>query len=459
MSAGDGHSHSHAALEELDEGAIVRNGTVKRIVVTAVVLCTAATLVGLIAIWPDQGTVETGQAALDATLVDATVVDEEPGCASVVPGAGAECTTVIAEVTSGPTTGDQATLEQFPGANTPLLEVGDDIVVAYTEGAEPGFEYSFADYQRRGPLLLLLGLFVASVLVLGLIKGLRALLGAGVSLAVLIWVVLPALLDGTSPVTVALVSSSAIALLALYATHGVSHRTSVAYLGTVASLALTGALAAVFIPLADISGFANEDAIFLQVANESVDLTGLLLAGIVIGTLGVLDDVTVTQVSAVWELRAADPTRGRLSLYRAALRIGRDHIASSVNTLVLAYAGASLPLLLLFTQADRSLGDVANGEVVAVEIIRALVGSIGLVASVPLTTGLAVAVAADPTAAPTDAPGDGPDEEDDAPTSADPPAVVPPDSVSAPETARAAEPEPPPEPPSWVDFGPEESDF
>ena len=137
---------------------------------------------------------------------------------------------------------------------------------------------------------------------------------------------------------------------------------------------------------------ADEEAVFLQISADQIDLTGLLLAGIVIGTLGVLDDVTVTQVSAVWELAAADPDRSARSLYSSALTIGRDHIASTVNTLVLAYAGAALPLLLLFTQSSQSFGQILNGEVVAVEVVRALVGSIGLVASVPITTGLAVAV-------------------------------------------------------------------
>jgi len=147
-----------------------------------------------------------------------------------------------------------------------------------------------------------------------------------------------------------------------------------------------------FIGLTELTGLADEDARILQLASTAIDLRGLILGGIIIGTLGVLDDVTVTQVSAVWELHRANPDLGRRGLYSAALRIGRDHIASTVNTLVLAYAGASLPLLVLFVEVRRGLGDVLTGETVATEIVRTLVGSIGLVASVPVTTALAALV-------------------------------------------------------------------
>jgi uncharacterized membrane protein len=202
----------------------------------------------------------------------------------------------------------------------------------------------------------------------------------------------PSVLDGNDPTAVALVSAVLIALVALYLTHGITERTTVALLGTFAALGLTAVLAALFTSLARFTGFGTEDAYFLQVASTGVDIKGLVLAGIIIGSLGVLDDVTVTQVSAVWQLHQANPGFGARRLYGAAVAIGRDHIASTVNTLVLAYAGASLPLLLLFTQAGRSLVDVAAGELVAVEVVRTLVGSVGLVAAVPITTALAALV-------------------------------------------------------------------
>jgi hypothetical protein len=162
-----------------------------------------------------------------------------------------------------------------------------------------------------------------------------------------------------------------------------------ALLGTLAALVLTIALSLTFVAIGNFSGLVSEEASYLRISGGFVDLRGLLLAGIVIGALGALDDMTVTQASTVWELFRANPQTSRHDLYRAGLRVGRDHVASTVNTLFLAYAGASLPLLLLFVATNQSAGNVANGEIVAVEIVRALVGSIGLVAAVPITTWLA----------------------------------------------------------------------
>ena len=190
----------------------------------------------------------------------------------------------------------------------------------------------------------------------------------------------------------ALVAAVVIAVAALYLTHGVNDMTTVALLGTFAALAVTAVLAALFTDLAHFTGFGSEDAFYLRFASAQIDVRGLILAGIIIGSLGVLDDVTVTQASAVWQLHEANPGYSVRQLYSAAITIGRDHIASTVNTLVLAYAGASLPLLLLFAGAGRSLSEVAVGELVAVEVVRTLVGSIGLVATVPLTTALAAVV-------------------------------------------------------------------
>jgi uncharacterized membrane protein len=206
---------------------------------------------------------------------------------------------------------------------------------------------------------------------------------------VLVVFMLPSLLDGHSPVLVALVASSLIAFIALYLAHGINTMTSVALIATFAALVVTGVLSWIFVHLANFTGFTDEGTQFLAALGVPIDPRGLLLAGIVIGSLGVLDDVTVTQVSAVSELRAAQPDIANEELVRRALRIGRDHISSTVNTLFLAYAGASLPLLLLFTEAGQHIGNIATREVVAVEIVRSLVGSIGLVSAVPISTWMA----------------------------------------------------------------------
>jgi uncharacterized membrane protein len=204
-------------------------------------------------------------------------------------------------------------------------------------------------------MLLLVALFVAAVVAFGRWRGLFVIAGVGVSMVVLVGFVLPALLNGEAPIWVALVGTSAVALPALYLAHGLSERTSVAVLGTVASLLLTCLLGGVFVELTHLTGLASEEVGFLQAFGGQLDFAGLLLAGIVIGALGVLDDVTVTQVAAVWELHVAKPGATARQLYDAGVRIGRDHIASTVNTLVLADAdaGASLPLLLLFKTAGR----------------------------------------------------------------------------------------------------------
>jgi uncharacterized membrane protein len=330
---------------------------------------------------------------LSAAIVDATVTESvEVTCAGTAAADGILCRRVAFVVTSGSTEGEEASFEIPVTEASVRLDAGDRVTLGHQPSNEPGFQYYFNDFQRRTPLLLLAGLFALAVIALGRWQGLRALIALGVTGVVMVGFLFPAILDGHDPTAVALVSAAVIALVALYLTHGVTEMVTVALLGTFGALGLTAALAALFSNLARFTGFASEDAFYLTIASADVDVQGLVLAGIIIGSLGVLDDVTVTQVSAVWQLHEANPSYGARRLYAAGVVIGRDHIASTVNTLVLAYAGASLPLLLVFTQAGRSLGDVAAGELVAVEIVRTLVGSIGLVAAVPLTTALAAYV-------------------------------------------------------------------
>jgi uncharacterized membrane protein len=207
----------------------------------------------------------------------------------------------------------------------------------------------------------------------------------------------PSILDGNDPLLVSLVGAVVIAFFALYLSHGLNDRTSVALLGTLGGLGVAAILAVGFMGLTTLTGLVSEEALVVSAIGADVDLRGLILGGMIIGALGAIDDMTVTQSSAVWELRAANPTGSSRHLMRGGMRIGQDHVASTVNTLVLAYAGASMPLLILFILSDQSAGTIANGEIVATEIVRTLVGSIGLVASVPITTWLASRVAVAPT--------------------------------------------------------------
>lgn len=272
------------------------------------------------------------------------------------------------------------------------LEQGQEVVVAYEPAAPKDLQYSVTDVNRKFPMALLAGIFALAVVVVGRMRGVMALVALAISFLVLTLFVLPAILQGSNPLVVAVVGASAIMLIALYMCHGLSARTSVAVIGTLISLLLIGLLGSGFIDWAYLTGNTDDNTGLIHGLYPTIDMSGLLLAGVIIGSLGVLDDVTVTQTSAVWELHEANPAMGWRGLYRAGIRIGRDHIASVVNTLVLAYAGAALPLLLLFSIAQSSVGTVANSELVAEEIVRTLVGSIGLVASVPVTTVLAALV-------------------------------------------------------------------
>jgi uncharacterized membrane protein len=382
---GHGHAHDHDAPRREIEA-----GTVRRALTAAVVVAALAALVGLAVFWPG-GDPDIDREALGfADRVEATVTLAEVGPCAVDPES--ECAVVTARITSGSSAGETATIETSAASDTQVtrLETGDEIVVNDAGPDVPAdVRWSFADMQRSTPLTVLAVVFGVVVVALGRLKGLLALAGIVLSMGVLLGFVFPALLDGASPIGVAVTGATVIAFGTLYLAHGVSDRTTVALLGTLVSLALTAVLAVAFAGAAELSGLASEESLTLLAFAPELDYRGLLLAAIIIGTLGVLDDVTITQVSAVWELRRTDPTLSRRALYGAGIRIGRDHIASAVNTLVLAYAAAALPLLLIYTQSGLGFGGVLTTETVAVEIVQTLVGSIGLVASVPLTTVLA----------------------------------------------------------------------
>lgn len=371
-----------------------------------------AVVFGLVVLWPggapshartgvgfdrqtQQGTV-TQVDKVDCRSVNASG-DTPTGDTSTAEGRSAEqqakgtCEKATVRVDGGKDTGHTFTEIVQPDSPRQLHE-NQKVIVAYAPDAPKELQYSVTDVNRRLPMTLLAGIFALAVVVVGRLRGVMALVALAVSFMVLTFFILPAILQGSNPLVVAVVGASAIMLIALYMCHGPTARTSVAVLGTLVSLLLIGLLGSLFIGWAALTGNTDDNTGLIHGLYPSIDMSGLLLAGVIIGSLGVLDDVTVTQTSAVWELHQADPTMGRRGLYRAGIRIGRDHIASVVNTLVLAYAGAALPLLLLFSIAQSSVGTVANSELVAEEIVRTLVGSIGLVASVPVTTALAALV-------------------------------------------------------------------
>ncbi|MDQ4025529.1 MAG: YibE/F family protein [Actinomycetota bacterium] len=386
-----GHSHHGVSDDAIPPST-------RRTLHVALLPFAVATAIGLALLWPGADGPDLGATGLPSEEYDASVTRVTPIDCPEVPGQERfVCSEVTVELREGEDEGETFTFDYSAGPRTRSIRAGDDVVVATAGGAQvdvpPGAatppKYFFVDFDRRLPLLALAVAFALVVIALSRWRGLAALAGLAVSLTVLVRFVLPAILEGSDPLAVALVGGATIMFLALYLAHGLNAATTTAVFGTLASLLLTGLLAVLFVELAAFTGAGSEEAVFLQINQQQVNLEGLLLASIVIGTLGVLDDVTVTQAAAVWELHRANPRYGIRNLYRSGIRIGRDHIASTVNTLVLAYAGASLPLLILFSVSNRPLTQVVNTETVAEEVVRTLVGSIGLVASVPITTALA----------------------------------------------------------------------
>jgi len=362
-------------------------------VTLAVVLAGALAVLGTIALWPRGDAPDLGIQPI--TYVDATVTafDDAGVCYETEIEAPAPCQIVSALLTSGPDKGNEIIVQVRPTQfDVPDLDLGDKVVLRDVAGRPPEYRYTYADFQRATPLAWLVVAFVVVVVAFGRWQGARALLGLVASGLVLVAFVVPALLRSEPALLVALAGTIVIAFVALYLAHGVTPATTVALAGTLVSLAVTALLAVVVVAGVHMTGLSDENARTLRVTTDALDLRGLLIAGIVVGALGVLDDVTVTQVSTVGALRRANPALSAVELYREASRVGRDHVASTVNTLVLAYAGASLPLLLFFTQRNQPVGRLLSGELIAVEIVRMVVGSIGLILSVPITTALAAAV-------------------------------------------------------------------
>ncbi|MEU8623756.1 YibE/F family protein [Streptomyces sp. NPDC048669] len=400
------HSHSHGPAAPVSKH-------LRKVIAAVLIPFAAAVAVGLVLLWPggapahERTGVGFDRQTQQAEVVNIDKVDCKDVNASQLPTSGETtpptgdpatggdgaglCEKATVEVTSGEDKGRTFIEVVQPDAPRQLRE-GQGVVVAYAPDAPHDLQYSVTDVNRKFPMALLAGIFAVAVVVVGRLRGVMALVALALSFAVLTLFILPAVLQGSNPLIVAVVGAGAIMLIALYICHGLTARTSVAVIGTLISLLLIGLLGSLFIGWASLSGNTDDSTGLIHGLYPHIDMSGLLLAGVIIGSLGVLDDVTVTQTSAVWELHQADPTMSTKQLYRAGIRIGRDHIASVVNTLVLAYAGAALPLLLLFSIAESSMGTVANSELVAEEIVRTLVGSIGLVASVPVTTALAALV-------------------------------------------------------------------
>jgi uncharacterized membrane protein len=379
----------------------VVSSTPMRLVAVPLGLLVAATLAGLVLLWPGDERASVGPLA-PGQIVGATVDSVTgSGCEHL---AGRGCQLARLTITSGPEKGRQSYVALPSTDFAPALEPGDEIRVS--RNVVPGQPapalddrevqpLAFVDFERGRPLYALVGVFALLVVALARWQGLRSLVGLGLSLVIVVGWMVPSILSGHSPVAAALVGWLAVMVATTALTHGVGLKSAAAILGAAATLVVIVGLGAVAVDAASITGLSSDEAGILGTRGQGdISIEGLVLAGIVIGALGVLDDLTVSQSSTVLALRRASPRMRAGALFREGMVVGRDHLGATVNTLVLAYAGASLPVLLVFAGQGTSFLDAVKFEQVAGVIVATVVGSTGLLAAVPLTTGLAAVLAA-----------------------------------------------------------------
>jgi uncharacterized membrane protein len=353
-----------------------------------------AVLVGGVALWP-RGGQQVPQIDVGAIRSAEVVAISTSGCREF---AGSGCRRVDLVLRDGPASGTRSFLTLPKGDFTPRLSIGDRVKVSEppsldaSTGIDAGRRQplGFVDFERGRSLLWLMLAFVSVVLALARWQGARSLIGLVMSMAVVLLWLVPAILDGRPPLLVALIGGIGVMIVTTLVTHGAGIKSAAAILGAAATLLLIVVLAVVAVDLAQITGLSSEEAgLILAQSADGVSIQALVLAGIVVGALGVLDDVTISQASTVLALRRADPSMSIGGLFREGMTVGRDHLGATVNTLVLAYAGASLPVLLIFADQGTGFADAVTREVVAKEVVATLVGSIGLVAAAPFTTALA----------------------------------------------------------------------
>lgn len=382
------HTHTVAPGGQLPPAQRAR----VRLVLAAVTIpLLLATLAGLALLWP-RGQTPVGSLPLGAggVTLEQGVVTALPDAAAVDPFAGVE---VRVQLGTGAGAGQEVPVQVPAEILANGMDVGDRVRVMFTQDAMgTGSPYVFYDFAREVPIGLLVAAYLLVVAAVARWKGLAAVLGLGAALAVTAGFVLPAIMAGTNPLAVVLVGSSAMMFLAVYLAHGISIKSTTALLGTFAGMLLMVLLGMASVGGANLTGAQSDEALVLGTTFPGLSLQAVLLCGLVIAGLGALNDVTITQASAVWELHAADPLMSRAQLMRGGMQIGRDHIASTIYTLAFAYVGSALPMLLLAALIDRTLLDTLMASEIAEEIVRTLVASIGLILAIPFTTALAAAL-------------------------------------------------------------------
>lgn len=396
-----GHTHGASAHGQHE---LRLSTAANRLLAGLVLVVLVATVVGIALIWPSEGVRRTAQAGVafeGVDVVHGTVQEAESG---FCPGLSedrlpdgtipTEAACASARIELADDAGDEAgsTVEvQVPIiAYDAGMATGDAVLVASYAGAGPeGPVWVWVEYDRQLPLALLAGAFAVLVVAVGRLRGLAAVLGLGMGYSTVFLFMLPALSQGRDPVLVALLGSVAIMTVILYGAHGFTSKTTAALVGTVAGLGITALIAQWATSASHLDGSSSELAFELRQVTGLPNLSGLILCGVILAGLGVLNDVTITQASAVWELRQMAPQMRFRELFASGMRIGRDHLASTVYTIAFAYAGAALPTLLLISVYDRPIGQTLTSAEIAEEVVRTLVGSIGLVLAIPLTTAVA----------------------------------------------------------------------
>ncbi|MGY1792909.1 YibE/F family protein [Geodermatophilus sp. SYSU D00525] len=390
------HTHSHGPDPDAPPPSpetLTRRRRAVTLMLLLLVPVGLATVVGLVALWPGGEPTRAEQVAATFLPAGTTYADARVVSLQTLPcgeaGTGqATCATAVVEVLEGDGGGEYQQVDLSAEVVANGVGEGDTLVLTRDPGAEGGPDYQFADFERTTPIVVLAVAFALVVGAVARLRGLAALVGLAFAFFVLLQFVLPALLEGSSPTLVSLVGSSAIMFVVLYLAHGFSARTTTALVGTLFGLALVTVLGSVAVGVARLTGLTSEETIQLLTFDPTLDFSGLVIAGVVVAGLGVLNDVTITQASAIWQLNEVDPAMGWRQLYRRGMAVGRDHIASTVYTIVFAYAGAALPLLLLFEVYTQPAGVTLTSAAVAEEVIRTLVGAIALVLAVPVTTAV-----------------------------------------------------------------------
>ena len=346
-------------------------------------------LVGLLSLWTLSSVTQAQEAHQDLQeTVKARVLEVVEQSDRQIMGTDATTTvqTLRIEVLEGEKKGQVVSLDN----DIMVLELGDAIFVNRLVAIDDTEYYTFKDVERRPQLFWMGILMVGLVIIFSGWQGMRALLSLGLSIVAIVFLLVPALLAGYEPALASLLIAGVILALSLFLTHGVKPRVVIAFVGTFSAVGVTCLLAWLSVDWLRLTGFGSDASVYLNFSTGgTLDIAGLLLGSIIIGLLGVLDDVSITQASVVQELRAANPTLSSFELYKRAINVGRDHVGSLVNTLALAYLGTALPLVMFYARANADFWQSINQEIIASEILRIIIGSIGLILAVPFTTMVA----------------------------------------------------------------------